>query len=88
MDGDVAFSLSAADMSEVREQFRGARLGALQLVFIRTAGRSLSRSPPFPRIWLTTCKSLGLNAQLPQISPRQLVGLLLINRYSHSLTRY
>lgn len=49
MDVDVAFSLSAADISEVQEQFKGVRLGeALQLVFIRATGRWLDKVTGIP----------------------------------------
>ncbi|MDQ6680137.1 MAG: Tn3 family transposase [Pseudomonadota bacterium] len=54
--------MSTKDVADVREKFRGARLGAaLQLVFIRVTGRSLDAVSGVPRVVLQSlCKSLGL----------------------------
>lgn len=63
MDVDESFRLSEKDVTDVREKFKGARLGAaLQLVFIRATGRSLDKVTGIPRALLKSlCVSLALN---------------------------
>lgn len=63
MDVDESFRLSEKDIADVREKFKGARLGAaLQLVFIRATGRSLDKVTGIPRALLKSlCISLALN---------------------------
>ena len=63
MDVDESFRLSQKDIADVRQGFKGARLGAaLQLVFVRATGRSLDKVTGIPRTLLKSlCTSLGLN---------------------------
>lgn len=63
MDVEESFCLSDKDIADIRENFKGTRLGAaLQLVFIRATGRSLDKVTTVPRALLQSlCSSLGLS---------------------------
>ncbi len=83
---DEDFSLSDADVEEIRSNFRGVgRLGAaIQLVSLRTTGRSLDSFTGLPRLLLQSLsKRIGVNAAAMQIASLKTLYSRPTTRFEH-----